>query len=191
MPLGYAEPYDPLIMFARYARLTSPMKLVFGFTGAILEYSLSIDEKFGSIISKKNKTALFHADGNFLFGFITVDDLATYTVQAISDPDSTHDGNYFVNSFQTTFNDLVKTYERIRGIKLTVTNTIVHEQAEKQLLEARENTPLHRHREYEPLAYAQMISKKDAFTTDPTHNRIWSHIKPTSWEEWLEKHPEV
>ena len=191
MPLGYAEPYDPLIIFYHYARLTSPLKLIFGFTGAILDYMFFHDEKFGPLFRKDTKTATFLADGNYICTCTTVNDLAAYTVQAISDPDSTHDGNYFVASFQTTFNDMLKTYEKSRGVKLTVETTFNYKEAEKQLAEAREKIPRHRHQEYIPFAYTRMVSKKDAFATDPVHSRIWSHIKPTSWEQFLEEHPEI
>ncbi|KAH8743575.1 hypothetical protein F5883DRAFT_623459 [Diaporthe sp. PMI_573] len=113
LPIGYAEQYDPLILFYRFARLTSPLKLVFGFTGVILDYMFSYDEKFGPPIRKETRAATVIGEGNDIWTFTTVDDLAAYAVQAVSDPDATNEGLYYVASFQLTARDLFRIYEKL------------------------------------------------------------------------------
>ncbi|KAI1497601.1 hypothetical protein F5X99DRAFT_396342 [Biscogniauxia marginata] len=186
---GDHENYDAYLAFKRTAELTSAIKLIYGFTGGILEWSWYYSDR-GTPIDTKSRTISYFGDGTQQSIWITVDDLTAYTLKAITAPEAANGGNYYVESFRCTWLEMGETYGKVRGIQIKGVSVGDENALNGMLQGARQATSPRDWRTYIGLAYAKLFFNP-ALLHEPTDSKKWSDIKQTSLKEWFEQHPDV
>ncbi|KAM5347643.1 hypothetical protein ACJ41O_007467 [Fusarium nematophilum] len=187
--LGEAEPYDPYIAFRNQARLSSNIKPIYGITGGLLD-SAFIYSPHGSPIDKKNQEIPCFGTGSERGTWTAVEDVAKYTIQAISEPNAAEGGAYRVESFRCSWQEFAQAYNDVRGTSLRIKSLGTLEDVHQKLDTARATIPANKSGEYVGLVFAKLIltGACDGGAADCAR---WSHIKPLSLQEWLKKHPDV
>ncbi|KAI1082555.1 hypothetical protein F5B20DRAFT_507129 [Whalleya microplaca] len=191
--LGDLETYDWYISFAHHAKLSSTVKPIFGFTGAILEYmfiNANFNTNRSNLIDGDSQTINFFEDGSKPSIYIAVDDLAAYTIRAISEPDATEGGSYRVESFRMSPQEIAEVYEQVRGIKLNWKSHGSSQDLEKMLAQAREDLSPLDFEKYIDLGYSKYLLN-GTWDIESTDSKRWGDIKQTQLREWLKAHPEV
>ncbi|KAF5626120.1 isoflavone reductase like [Fusarium sp. NRRL 52700] len=193
LELGDHETYDAYIAFKRLAELSSSLKPMYGFTGAILDYSLIHIKNAGrpSLINADARSVAYFGTGEETMSFTTLDDLAKYTLLAINDQDIIKSGFYYVESSHCTMPELADIYGKVRGYEIKKQCFGGKAELQAMLQQARENIgPLHADK-YIDLAYGVAFLNGKA-VIDPIDNERWaSKVTPTSMEQWLKEHPEA
>ncbi|EWG53576.1 hypothetical protein FVEG_11976 [Fusarium verticillioides 7600] len=193
LELGDHETYDAYIAFKRLAELSSSLKPIYGFTGAILDYSLIHIKNAGrpSLVNAEARTVIYFGTGEEKMSFTTLDDLAKYTLLAINDQDIIKHGVYYVESSHSTMPELADIYGKARGYEIKKQCFGGKAELQVMLQQARENIgPLHADK-YIDLAYGMAFLNGKA-VIDPVDNERWaSKVTPTSMEQWLKEHPEA
>ncbi|KAH7354200.1 hypothetical protein B0T11DRAFT_125264 [Plectosphaerella cucumerina] len=187
--LGDVEIYDPLISFWNHARLTSTITPLYAFTGVILEYMM-LHGPGANPISKTDKTLGYAGTGDEECAYITVADLAAYTIHAVSAPDAETRGSYYVESFRCSHRQLATTYAEARGVELEMKCLGTLEGFEGMLKGARATIPPKRFMEYNGLAFMVQLLKGN-LDYEPVDSKQWGHIKQTTLREWLDAHPDI
>ncbi|KAF5020330.1 hypothetical protein F66182_7636 [Fusarium sp. NRRL 66182] len=183
--LGDCESYDSYIAFRSHARLSSTIKPIYAFTGVIAEFIFDYVEH-ASPVNEKAKVLSYFGTGNEDWAFTVLDDLAAYTIQAVSEPDADQGGFYYVDSFRTTTVGIGKVYEKVYKTQLEYKHVGSIEDLEKKVQHCRETISPLRNREYAGLVYL-MLQLKGLLDYESKDSKRWSHIKQTGFEEWLEK----
>lgn len=189
LPLGYHENYDAYIAFKRTAELTSTIKPLYGFTGGIMEWSWYYSDR-GNPIDAKSRTVSYFGDGTDQSIWITVDDLAAYTLKAITAPGASNGGLYYVESFRCSWLELGKTYGETHGIQIEGHSLGDGNVLEGILQKARQEYSPRDYPKYIGLVYAKLINDP-AMLYEATDSKRWADVKQTSMKEWFEQHPDV
>ncbi|KAK7211538.1 hypothetical protein V2G26_018716 [Clonostachys chloroleuca] len=82
---GTHEVYDSLAHFAHHASMTSTIKPIYMFTGAIAEWYFVRSAKDWD---RETKTVIYHGDPAFKTRYTTANDIANYVLEAITAPDA-------------------------------------------------------------------------------------------------------
>jgi hypothetical protein len=122
--------------------------------------------------------------------YSSVEDLSTYTIQAISEPKASDGGCYYVESFRCSNREMAETYRRLRGFKVELKCLGSVENVDEALGQARASIPRTRFMEYNGLAFMKHLLR-GSLDYDPCDSRRWSHIKQTGLAEWLEANSSV
>lgn len=187
--LGDVEIYDPLISFWNHARLTSTIKPIYAFTGVILDYMM-IHGPGSNPINKTEKTLGHAGTGDEVCVYTTVEDLARYTIHAVTSPGAETRGEYYVESFRCSHRQLAATYAEARGVELELKCLGTLEGFKAMLAGARDTIPPTRFMEYNGLAFmVQLLQGHLDF--EPIDTLRWGDIKQTTLREWLDAHPEI
>ncbi|RDW59129.1 NmrA-like protein [Coleophoma crateriformis] len=188
--LGNHEGYDPFLCFANQVRLTSSIRPLYMFTGAIVEFFY--DNPRGSAWDPKTKTMSYFGDGSKKFNFTTANDLAAYTIEAISTPEADQGGFVRVESFRATWGDLVTEYEAARGgtVKAQLKCFGSEADVEGMLATARKTIPAREYEKYIGLSYV-LNMLRDTWDYEPIDCKRFSGVKQTTLREWLKDHPEL
>ncbi|KAG5768080.1 hypothetical protein H9Q69_013571 [Fusarium xylarioides] len=193
LELGDHETYDAYIAFKRLAELSSSLKPIYGFTGAILDYSLIHIKNAGrpSLVNAETRSVVYFGTGEEKMSFTTLDDLAKYTLLAINDQDVIKRGIYYVESSHCTMPELADIYGKVRGCEIKKQCFGCKAELQAMLQQARDSIgPLHADK-YIDLAYGMAFLNGKA-AIDPVDNERWaSKVTPTSMEQWLKEHPEA
>ncbi|KAF5712790.1 isoflavone reductase like [Fusarium mundagurra] len=193
LALGDHETYDAYIAFKRLAELSSSLKPIYGFTGAILDYSLIHIKNAGrpSLVNAEARSVVYFGTGEERMSFTTLDDLAKYTLLTINDQDIIKRGVYYVESSHCTMPELADIYGKVRGYEMKKQCFGGKAELQVMLQQARENIgPLHADK-YIDLAYGIAFLNGKA-VIDPVDSERWaSKVTPTSMEQWLKEHPEA
>ncbi|KAK3938010.1 hypothetical protein QBC46DRAFT_293140 [Diplogelasinospora grovesii] len=191
LQLGDHENYDAYLAFHRTAQLTSSIKPIYGFTGSIIEYIFYWTDR-AKPLDKDTHTVPYIGTGDEKYIYITVDDLAAYTVAAIEAPGAAQGGNYYVESFRCTIREFAQMYGQARGgLEMQLRCDASTEMAEEMLAEARRTTDPRNWQKYIGLAYVTLMNNKK-IDFDAVDSKRWAgQVKQTSLREWFEQHPDV
>ncbi|KAI0010722.1 hypothetical protein F4779DRAFT_282366 [Xylariaceae sp. FL0662B] len=189
LKLGDIETYDWYITFAQHAKLSSTIRPLFGFTGLILEY-MFIHTTRPKMLDGNSQTINFFGDGNKRSPYTAVDDLAAYTVRAISAPDAAKGGCYRVESCQLSPLEMADVYDEVRGTKLERKSSGSAQDLEVMLAEARDSFSPLDFEKYIALVYAKHVLDGSFDAESPDCAR-WGDVKQTSFRDWLIDHPEA
>lgn len=181
--------YDSYIAFRNHARLSSPIKPIYGFTGAIVEYTFCYFPA-ANPINKEARTYSHYGTGDEFENWTVLENVASYAVQAVSEPNAAEGKEYHVESFKSTPRQLAQVYEEVRGIKLELISRGTAEDADKLLETARASTPAYRFLEYGYLSYLG-LALRGVFLHDSVDSTHWGHIKQVGFKEWLQKNSDV
>ena len=184
--LGDHETYDAYLMFRAYARITSSINPVNGFTGIIFEYMLQ------SMPWKNDATGELPHFGpaDKPYAYIGVENLAAYTIEAISASDAAKDDSYYVESFKCSYLELAETYQQVCGKELTPKCMGMLGDVETMLGQARAATPAHEHAGYVVFAYMKYMLN-GLYDYEAVDSKRWSHVKQSSLKELFEQNPEA
>lgn len=169
------------------------MKPIYGFTGAILDYSLIHIKDAGrpSLVNAETRSVVYFGTGEEKMSFTTLDDLAKYTLIAINDQDVIKRGVYYVESSHCTMPELADIYGKVRGYEMKKQCYGGKPELQAMLQQARENIGAFQADKYIDLAYGMVFLNGKA-AIDPIDNERWaSRVTPTSMEQWLKEHPEA
>ncbi|RBR13307.1 uncharacterized protein FIESC28_08273 [Fusarium coffeatum] len=193
LSLGDHETYDAYMSFKRLAELSSGLKPIFAFCGTILEYMFINYKKDGrrAAIDVENKMAMYAGSGEEKMSLTSVDDLAKYTLAAVTDEEIIQRGVYYVESFRCTFPELADIYGKVRGMEIQKQCVGGQAELEGMLAQARQFMGPLQVNQYVELAYGLAILKGVA-VCDPSDNKRWEgKITPIGFEQWLNEHPDV
>ncbi|EMR70730.1 putative -like protein [Eutypa lata UCREL1] len=156
--LGDHETYDCYIAFCNHARISSPINPLYAFTGTILEWELQQTYR-PKTLDGPGRIARYFGTGRGRLPWTSADDLAAYTIEAISSPTSSDGGFYRVHSFRASVLELADAYEKVRGGGVEIKRACLGsaEELEAMLRRARKEVPPYRHAEYVGLAYAKYM----------------------------------
>ncbi|KAF5259650.1 hypothetical protein FOXYS1_9727 [Fusarium oxysporum] len=188
--LGQHESYDPYICFAAHVRLSSTIKPLYMFTGAIAEFIFS--GRRDDIWDRKTKTFKHFGDATKSLRYTTANDLAAYTVEAVTAPDAVEGGFVRVQSFEVSPADIVKAYESARGGQLKANAQCVGSlaDAEAMLAKARATTDLLDFESYIGLSYV-VHPLRGSWDYEPVDCSRFRNVQQTSLEEWFQAHSEL
>ncbi|KAL1960622.1 hypothetical protein VTO42DRAFT_7201 [Malbranchea cinnamomea] len=160
------------------------------FTGIIAEWLFS--NRRDRIWERETKTFSYFGDGTTQWICTTVDDLAAYTIEAVSAPEAEKGGFIRVESFRFTPAELVAAYERARGpgVKGHLKCEGSLEDVVAMLSKARETTDPIDHDQYIGLSYAEHVLK-GSWDYEAVDCRRFPNVKQTSLEEYFKAHPEL
>ncbi|KAJ9258333.1 hypothetical protein DTO271D3_4739 [Paecilomyces variotii] len=113
---GTHEIYDDIRAFAHHVEISSTIKPIYMFTGAIAEYYF---RKSPADWDSKTKTFNFYGPSTQPTRYTTTNDIANYVVEAITAPDASSGGYIFVQSFEASPEDIVKEYNAAREGRIT------------------------------------------------------------------------
>ncbi|RGP74502.1 isoflavone reductase like [Fusarium longipes] len=189
---GDHETYDAYMSFKRLAELSSGLKPVFAFCGAILEYTFINCKKDGRspAINAETKTVSYGGTGEVKMSFISADDLAKYTIAAIDDPEIIKRGFYYVESFRYNVLEFADEYGRVRNMDIKKNHVGGQAELQGMLAQARQFISPVESNKYIDLAYGIAVLKGTALA-DPSDCKRWETVTRTSFEQWLNEHPEV
>jgi uncharacterized protein YbjT (DUF2867 family) len=164
-PLGQHEAYDPYIAF---------------------------ENPRGSPWNRESKTLNHMGDGSKAFIYCTADDLAAYTIAAISAPGAEKGGIIRVDSFRLTPEQIVREYEAARGggVKAQTKQIGSLEDAEKMLAKSRAEIAATEFEKYIALSYVVHMLK-GTWDYEASDVEAFRTVKRTSLREWFEIHPDV
>jgi NmrA-like family len=124
-PLGYHEPYDPLIMFKQQVELTSTIQPIYVFTGVLAPFWFNVPVKGwfqaeNPGFSTKSASCVYFGDGKLRHQFTAFRDAAEYTVDLLLRPDSDKGGCFEVMSFAADVWEMKDAFERVTGREVTM-----------------------------------------------------------------------
>ncbi|KAH7065560.1 NmrA-like family protein [Macrophomina phaseolina] len=186
--LGQHESYDPYIVFAAHVRVSSNIKPIYMFTGAIADF-IFYDER-DKIWNKETKTFHYFGDKTQALRYTTADDIAAYTSEAIQAPGAENGGYVRVQSFAVSPADVVAAYEAAHGRKAHAQCVGSIEDAERMLAKARATTSPVAHDEYIGLSYAVHMAR-GSWEYEPSDGARFPTVKPTDLKSWLLAHPDL
>jgi len=186
--LGQHETYDCYISFWNHVRISSSIKPIYGFTGIIPDYMFYSPTQ--NPLNKDEKTLIYFGDGTKELIWTTADDLAAFSIEAISSPKAAEGGFYRVDSFRKSLLDVVKEYEAVRDVTIERKRLGSLEDVDNMLDAARSNTDPTLFLEYIGLAYLKYMIR-GTWDYESVDNDRWSNVKRTSIHEWFVKHPDV
>lgn len=191
MQLGDHENYDAFIAFKRTVEISSTIRPIYGFTGGILEYGWCHNLSFRPVDTDEHAVSYF-GDGNVEIIWITVENLAQYSVAAVTDANAAQGMVYHVESFRASYPEVGRIYGDARGI--VVQNRCLGDQKilESMLNEARETTPANNWEKYIGLAYGALCNSGKMGWEESVDSRRWADkVKQTGLKSWLEQNPKV
>lgn len=160
------------------------------FTGIIAEWMFS--NRRDRIWDRDTKTLSYFGDGAKEWICTTAEDIAAYTIAAISEPTADQGGFVRVESFRFTPEQLVVAYEKARGgkVKGNLKYEGSLEDAVSMVNKARATTDPVDHEEYIGLGYIEHMLK-GSWDYEPVDNKRFSSVKPTKLEEYFKDHPDL
>ena len=179
MKIGMQETYDRMIMFRRYAELTSSIKPVHIYCGVLAEVFFSVPghgdfgPKCGGVWDAVQKRLLYYGTGDETW-YVTTE--------------HEQGGDWHVYSFATSLLDIVRVYEEVRGIKVITECKGSVMDLRREALEARSRMS----RPYEYFEFCGMFYQ--LHTIDGTYRRSYKisnklDVMPTSLEGFLKQSP--
>lgn len=160
------------------------------FTGVIAEWLFS--GRRDQIWNRETKTMSYFGDGTKEWICTTADDLAAYTIEAVTGPNAEEGGFLRAQSFRFTPAQLVEEFEKARGGKvkghLKCEGSL--DDAVSMLAQARATTDPVDHEKYIGLAYVEH-TLKGTWDHEPVDMKRFPNVKPTSLRTFFEAHPEL
>ncbi|CAN9173136.1 unnamed protein product [Alternaria alternata] len=186
---GSHEIYDIIKAFAHQAELTSTIKPIYMFTGAIVEWYFRNSPRDWD---PKSKTFNFYGPSTFQTRYTTADNIADYTLEAITAPDAAKGGFVCVQSFQASPEDIASAYKAATGgrghVTLNCLGTI--EDAKAKLEDARAKYQKKGWYEYIWYCYQVHIPSR-SWDFEPVDVARFPNVKQTSLEDFFRQNPDV
>lgn len=113
---GSHELYDDWLGFGHHVELSSTIKPIYMFTGAIPDYYF---KKSNYDWDRMTKTFNFHGSSTFPTRYTTAEDIGNYILEAITAPDAANGGYVRVQSLEASPEDVVKAYGAARKGRIT------------------------------------------------------------------------
>lgn len=188
--LGQHESYDPYLSFHAQARISSRIKPIYMFTGIIADWMFTNDRD--KVWDRDTKTLSYFGDGKKQWICTTMRDIASYTTEAISEPNADKGGFIRVESFRFTPAELTEAYERARSGKVSthLKNEGSLDDAIAMLAKARETISPVDHEKYVGLSYLEHMLK-GTWDYKPVDCERFPSVKQTTLEEFFKQHPEL
>jgi hypothetical protein len=182
---GDCEPYDGHICFYNYARIASSIKPIYGFTGQILEYILYAPQS--NPLDKEAKTWSFAGHADYRWTLTMLDDLAKYTILAVTAPNAEEGGPYYVDSFRASPRELAQAYEEQFEVKLELKHLGGKKEVDQMLRQFRASTPA-----YHGVTYAANLIRGAWDYESVDSNGRWRDAKRNIGpKEWFAEHPDL
>ncbi|KAF5005484.1 hypothetical protein FDECE_8062 [Fusarium decemcellulare] len=137
-------------------------------------------------IDPQSKTLSYFGTGDEQLTWIVLEDLAAYTIQAISEPKASDGGFYYVESFRCSTREMGRAYEEVHGLRLEPKSLGTVEDIDRLVNEARATIAPTQYLDYVGLTYMRLFLR-GIMDYDSIDSRRWSHIKQTGLKELLER----
>ncbi|KAJ5144434.1 hypothetical protein N7526_001942 [Penicillium atrosanguineum] len=186
--LGDHELYDEYVSFMNHVRLSSSIKPIYMFTGAIMEWVFCSPRD--NFFDRETKTVSYFGKGDEKWIYSTVDDLAAYTIAAVAAPNATEGGVVRVQSFRASPFDIAAAYENARGTKASTHCLGSVEDVDKLLEESRRTTDPTEYTKYIGLGYV-LHTLKGTWEYEAVDCERFKEVKQTSLRQWFKEHPEI
>lgn len=108
---GTHEIYDDMRAFAHHVEISSTIKPIYMFTGAIAEYYF---KRSPADWDPETKTFSFHGPATFPTRYTTTADIANYVLEVIAAPDAANGGYISIQSFEASPEEIITTYNAVR-----------------------------------------------------------------------------
>ncbi|KAF4313074.1 NmrA-like family protein [Botryosphaeria dothidea] len=186
---GTHEIYDDLRNFAHHVEISSSIKPIYMFTGAIAEFYFC---KSPNDWDAKTKTFSYHGDSTFPTRYTTADDIGNYVLEAINAPDAANGGYIGVQSFEASPEDIIKAYSAAREgrVKATLNCLGTVEDAKAKLDHGRATYEKRDWPNYIWYCYQYHIPKR-SWDYEPVDVARFANVKRTSLEEFFRQNPDV
>ncbi|KAF2009471.1 NmrA-like family protein [Aaosphaeria arxii CBS 175.79] len=187
--LGQHEIYDAFISFCAHVRLSSTIKPLYMFTGAIVEWIFC---RSAQDWDSTTKTLFYCGDSNATIRYTTARDLAAYTVEAVTSPEASKGGFVRVQSFEASPTDVVEAYNAARAGQAVAHAKCLGtlEDAATRLAEGRANTDPTEFMKFTWDGYAALIGR-GVWDYEPQDCARFPNVKQTSLKEWFQGHADV
>lgn len=175
--------------FAHHIEISSTIKPIYMFTGAIAEYYFM---RSPVDWDPKTKTFSYHGPSTFPTRYTTVGDIGNYVVEAITASDAANGGYIFVQSFQASPEDIIDAYNTTRvgrvTAKLNFLGTL--EDAKAKLDQGRATYEKREWYKYLWYCYQYHIPSR-SFDYEPVDVARFVNVKQTSLQEFFLQHPDI
>ena len=159
------------------------------FTGAIAEYYFRNSPLDWDT---KSKTFNYHGSSTFQTRYTTADDIANYTLEAITAPDAAKGVSIFVESFQASPEDIASAYSAATNGRVHVTLNCLGtiEDAKAKLDDGRAKYPKREWHKYLWYCYQVNIPSR-SWDFEPVDVARFPNVKQTSLEEFFRQNPDI
>ncbi|KAH7371420.1 hypothetical protein BKA66DRAFT_186593 [Pyrenochaeta sp. MPI-SDFR-AT-0127] len=197
-PLGQMDSYDDHITFANHVEVTSTLKPIFVFTGALGEVLFSAEgrvdftPKSNGSLDSKNRIVEVWGDGKTKWRWTSESDAAEFTAAILSLPASSPLSNkqyWNVASGMDSLEDIARIYGEVRGCEMLVKHRGSVEDLRKIAYTARVKSA--RNRWWEYIMYFYVLYAADGTWEIEEVDNEDTGVKGTSMREFLEQNPEL
>jgi hypothetical protein len=158
-----------------------------------MEY-VFLHSKHSNPIDKKAKTFSYAGNVDDPCIFTSVENLAEYSVQAISESNADKGGSYYVDSFRASPKEMAQAYEEANGVHLELKCLGSAKEVDQMLDDYRAKTPTYKFLdvpEYTGLAYASNLVRGVWNYDSVDSNGRWSHFTRVRAREWFVKYSKL
>ena len=177
--------------FAHHVAISSTIKPIYMFTGAIAEYYF---KRSRYDWDPDTKTFNFHGPSTFPTRYTTANDIGNYVLEAITAPNAADGGFIRVQSFEASPEDIVKAYNTAREGRTTCTAKLnclgSVKDAEDKLNEGRARHQKSGWCNYTRYVYQYHIPAR-SWDYEPVDVERFPNVKQTSLEEFFRLNPDV
>ncbi|KAJ5391849.1 hypothetical protein N7509_007339 [Penicillium cosmopolitanum] len=186
---GSHELYDDMRGFAHHVALSSTIKPIYMFTGAIAEYYF---KRSRYDWNPDTKTFSFHGPSTFPTRYTTTEDIGNYVLEAITAPDAADGGFVRVQSFEASPEDIVEAYNAAREGRITAKLNCLGsvQDAEDKLNEGRAKNGKSGWYNFIRYIYQYHIPAR-SWDYEPVDVARFPNVKQTSLEEFFRRNPDV
>ncbi|KAI9927201.1 hypothetical protein MW887_003585 [Aspergillus wentii] len=186
---GSHEIYDDMRGFAHHVAISSAIKPIYMFTGAIAEYYF---KRSRHDWDPDTKTFSFHGPSTFPTRYTTAEDIGNYVLEAITAPDAADGGFVRVQSFEASPEDIVLAYRAARGGRATARLNCLGsvKDAEDKLNEGRAKHGKAGWPNFTRHCYQYHIPAR-SWDYEPVDVARFPNVTQTTLEEFFRRNPDV
>lgn len=175
--------------FAHHVAVSSTIKPIYMFTGAIAEYYF---KRSRNDWDPDTKTFSFHGPSTFSTRYTTAEDIGNYVLEAITAPDAADGGFVRVQSFEACPEDIVKAYSAAGECRVTAKLKCLGsvKDAEDKLNEGRAKHGKSGWYNFIQYCYQYHIPAR-SWDYEPVDVARFPNVKQTSLEEFFRRNPDV
>lgn len=189
MQLGMQESYDPLISFRSQVGLTSTIRPIYIFCGALAETLFSVpghgdfSPRNHGVWDPVQKSLDFWGTGHEVWHWTTERDAARFAVAILEREDVAQGGLWTVYSGANSLTEIAAAFESVTGTKVGMKSEGTVSELRKVALEARKNGSRMMFWEY--IGYFYQLYTLDGTWTLKENQNAELGIEPTSLEEFI------
>ncbi|KAJ3536455.1 hypothetical protein NM208_g6703 [Fusarium decemcellulare] len=195
LELGKHEAYDAYVSFRHQVEKTSPIKPIYMFIGIFAETMFSmfghghVGPDMPLIWDAETKTMNIWGTGHTTWFWTTETDTAEFTAEVIQRDDAVKGGFWNVCSGAHSLRQVAETYERERGVKVTLNIQGSIDELEAKALDARSKGDKRKYYLYTGLFY-QLYASNGALNFHKLDNDRLP-VSGTTIEEFLKQNPQI